>query len=156
MKQLIQAGLAIMVLVFSTIAAWYEGSTLIHSTWEWKHTAIFSKWINGSVNHANDIWTIDYFIYAAKFAPAYPLAMLVSGMYLLILIGFVLFKGNTRPFYYFLACVGIMSFVLCSLVSGSPTTGLKMLFNTSLLLGILAVVISLTFVIKNNNKEITN
>lgn len=156
MKLFIQASVALMVLVFSTIASWYEGSALVQAPLEWKHTAIFSKWINGSVNQANDILPLDYFIYAAKFSPAYPLAMLLSVTYLLILIGFVLFKGRTKALAYFLTSVGTVFLILCSLVSGSPTTGLKMFFSTSLLLGILAVAIAVILIFTNKNKKTIN
>lgn len=156
MKLFIQASVALMVLAFSTIASWYEGSTLVQSPLEWKHTAIFSKWMNGSVSQANDILPLDYFIYAAKFSPAYPLAMLLSGTYLLILIGFLLFKGRTKALAYFLTTVGTVFLILSSLVSGSPTAGLKMLFSTSLSLGILAVAIAVILFFTNKNKETIN
>ncbi|MEK4520335.1 YjdJ family protein [Psychrobacillus sp. FSL W7-1457] len=155
MKLFIQAGIALGVLVFSTIASWYEGSTLTQDIWEWKHTAVFSNWFNGSVNQTNDILTIDYFIYAAKFVPAYPLAMLLSGTYLIILIGYILFRRKTKLFSYFLTGIGIVFLVLCSLVSGSPTIGLTMFFYSTLLIGILAIGVAIILLATNKNKGIT-
>ncbi|MER2006577.1 MULTISPECIES: YjdJ family protein [unclassified Psychrobacillus] len=155
MKLFIQVVIGLMLLIFSTIASWYEGSTLTTAIWEWKHTAVFSKWINGSVNQANDILTIDYFIYAAKFSPAYPLTMLLSGTYLIILIGYILFRGKTKLFSYFLTSVGIVFLVLCNLVSGSPTIGLTIFFYSSLLIGILAIGVAIILLVTNKNKGIT-
>lgn len=153
LKLFIQVSIAFIILIFSTIASWYEGSALVQSTSEWKHTAVFSKWMNGSIDQANDILVLDYFLYAAKFSPAYSLTMFLSGTYLLILTGFMLFKGRTKAFAYFLFSVGIVFMVLCSLVSGSPTTGLKMFFNTSLLIGILAIASAIMLFTTNKNKE---
>ncbi|WP_298471246.1 DUF4306 domain-containing protein [uncultured Psychrobacillus sp.] len=155
MKLFIQVVIGLMLLIFSTIASWYEGSTLTTAIWEWKHTAIFSNWFNGSVNQTSDILTIDYFIYAAKFAPAYPLAMLLSGTYLIILIGYILFRDKTKLFSYFLTCIGIVFLVLCSLVSGSPTIGLTIFFYSSLSIGILAIGVAIIFLVTNKNKGIT-
>lgn len=154
MKLFIQVAIGLMVLMSSTIASWYEGSTLTMAIWEWKHTAVFSKWINGSVNEANDILTIDYFIYAAKFTPTYPLAMLLSGTYLLILIGYMLCRGKTKQFSYFLTFVGIVFLILCNLVSDSPTTGLTMFFYSSLFIGILMMGIAMILIVTTKRKQI--
>lgn len=132
-----------MFLVFSTLVAWYEGSSILNTPWEWRYTAIFSEIVNGPVMQADDILTIDYFVYAAKFTAIFPLLMLLSSTYIIILLGYVLFKRNIKKYSYFLSCIGVIFLVLSVLVSSSPTIGLKIFFNCFLLLGILLIVIAL-------------
>ena len=142
-KIIIQFGLASILLILSTGATWYEGSTILEKPWEWKHTAIFSQMANGQVENLNDILPIDHFVYAAKFAPTFPLLMLLSATYLIILVGYILLKRKDRTFSYFLSGVGVVFLVLSGFVSNSPTTGLKIFFVSFLLIGILAVAIAL-------------
>ena len=142
-KTIIQFGLASMLLLLSTGATWYEGSTILEKPWEWKHTALFSQMANGQVENLNDILPIDHFVYAAKFAPTFPFLMLLSATYLIILVGYILFKRKDRTFSYFLSGVGVVFLILSSFVSKSPTTGLKIFFVSFLLIGIVAVAIAL-------------
>lgn len=142
-KIIIQFGLASILLILSTGATWYEGSTILEKPWEWKHTAIFSQMANGQLENLNDILPIDHFVYAAKFAPTFPLLMLLSATYLIILVGYILLKRKDRAFSYFLSGVGVVFLILSGFVSKSPTTGLKIFFVSFLLIGILAVAIAL-------------
>lgn len=139
-KTVIQFGLASILLLLSSGATWYEGSTIVEKPWEWKHTAIFSQMANGQVENLNDILPIDHFVYAAKFAPTFPLLMLISATYLIILIGYILLKNKGRRFSYFLSGLGVLFVVLSGFISNSPTTGLKIFSVSFLLIGILTVV----------------
>ncbi|MEH7440625.1 YjdJ family protein [Neobacillus drentensis] len=89
-------GLAILVLCFSTVLAWYEGSNIVDDSFEWKYTAKFTTYFNGDVSDYHDINQLDYFIYAAKFHPFFPILMLVSGSVIIVLIMFKL--GMFRRF----------------------------------------------------------
>jgi len=60
LKLIIQFGVASILLLFSTGAAWYEGSAILEQPWEWQHSAIFSGIVNGQVGNASDILTIDF------------------------------------------------------------------------------------------------
>jgi hypothetical protein len=142
-RVIIQLVLASILLLFSTGAAWYEGSALIEHSWEWKYTAIFSGIVNGQVENASDILPIDYFIYAAKFAPAFPVLILLSGTYLIILMGYILLKRNHKMFTYYLTSFGVSFMVLSGFVSNSPTSGLKIIFASLLFFGILFLVFAL-------------
>ena len=124
-KTMMQFGVSFMLLLFSTGAAWYEGSALIEDSFEWKNTAIFSQIVHGSVTNANDLLAIDYFVYAAKFLPMFPLLMLLSGTYLILLIGYFLLKRQPKPFAKFLFLLGLLFLVVSFLISDSPTSGLK-------------------------------
>ncbi|QFG00006.1 DUF4306 domain-containing protein [Psychrobacillus glaciei] len=142
-KIILQLSVACMFLVFSTLVAWYEGSEIVHTPWEWKYTAIFSEMVHGPVKQGTDILIIDYFVYAAKFASSFPLLMLLSSTYIIILLGYALLKRKGKKFPYFLSCIGVLFIVLSVLVPSSPTIGLKSFFNCFLLMGILLIVIAL-------------
>lgn len=154
LKIIIQSSVAIMTFIGSAFASWYEGSAILEVSWEWKHTAIFSEMVNGPVTQASDILPIDYFVYAAKFLPTFPLIMLLSVLYLLILIGYILFKRNDKIFSYFATSIGILFLVLSGFVSNSPTVGLKILFISFLLIGIISIFIVLFRIFNNMTKEI--
>ncbi len=155
-KIILQFSLASILLILSTGVALYEGSEIVLKPWEWKYSAIFSQLSNGQVQNANDILLVDHFVYAAKFAPTFPILMLLSGTYIIALIGFVLFKRNDKVFSYFLSCIGLIFLSLSVLVSNSPTTGLSILFISFLILGILAIVIALLGFRSGSNQLTSN
>ncbi|AMQ05556.1 YjdJ family protein [Sporosarcina psychrophila] len=154
-RVIIQLVLASILLLFSTGVAWYEGSALLEHSWEWKHTALFSGIVNGQLENANDILSIDYFMYAAKFAPVFPLLMLLSGTYLIILLGYSLLKRNHKVFTYYLASISVLFLVLGGFLSNSPTSGLKIIFAILLFIGILFLVTALVRLVNNKVKEIS-
>ena len=154
-KIIIKFSLASILLIFSTGAVWYEGSTILEKPWEWKHTAIFSQMAKGQVENLNDILPIDHFVYASKFAPTFPILMLLSGTYFFILTGFILLKRNDKIFTYFLSCIGVLFLSLSVFVSNSPTIGLKIFFFSFLAIGILLIVIALLKFF-NNKTELTS
>ncbi|MEH7413847.1 YjdJ family protein [Neobacillus drentensis] len=78
--------LAGMMLCFSTFVAWYEGSNLVNDPFEWKYTAKVTHSIKGEITDYHQINQLDYFIYAAKFHPLFPILMLVSASIIIILI----------------------------------------------------------------------
>jgi len=151
-RVIIQLVLASILFLFSTGAAWYEGSSLLEHSWEWKHTAIFSGIVNGQVENASDIIAIDYFVYAAKFAPTFPLLMLLSGTYLITLIGYISLKRNHKVFTFYLTSIGVSFLVVSSLLCNSPTSGLGIISVSLLFIGILFLVIALVRLVGNKAK----
>nr|WP_308447216.1 YjdJ family protein [Alkalihalobacterium chitinilyticum] len=81
----IQLGIAITSLLFSTFASWYEGSAILDNPWEWEYSTPFSQLLYGEIQNANQISQLDHFVYAAKFQPTFPLIMVISGLYLILL-----------------------------------------------------------------------
>lgn len=150
---MIQSSIALMTFIIAAFSSWYEGSAILEVSWEWKHTAIFSEMINGPVTQASDILPIDYFVYAAKFFPTFPFIMLLSVLYLLILIGYILLKRNDKIFSYFTTSIGLLFLVLSSFVSNSPTIGLKILFISFLFIGMISIAIVLIRTYINKTKE---
>lgn len=141
MRFMIQYAFTLSVLVFSTFVAWYEGSELRDNPWEWKHSAIFSHMLYGSVTDSQDISQLDHFIYAAKFKPAFPILMALSFVYVVTLTGYVLLRRDVRKLTVFCFAFGVLLFVLGAVVANSPTEGghyFTVLFMTGCLLHVLA------------------
>ncbi|MFJ8530105.1 YjdJ family protein [Bacillus sp. NPDC094106] len=91
-NQIVQLGSSFMLFIVSTLVSWYQGSNLIDYPDEWKYTAKFTNYFKGSVSNYQDIYQIDFFIYAAKFYPLSVILMLVSFCYMMILIIYIIFK----------------------------------------------------------------
>jgi hypothetical protein len=104
-----QFGAAFVVFLFSATAAWYEGSALLDHPLEWKNTTPFTQLFHGPVQSGVDILQWDFFIYAAKNQPTYPMIMLISGLYLLLFCGYYLFKRVKKwyAYYLFMLCGGL-------------------------------------------------
>ncbi|OTW47920.1 hypothetical protein BK749_25830 [Bacillus thuringiensis serovar vazensis] len=91
-NQMVQLGSSFMLFITSALMSWYQGSNLIDNPDEWKYSAKFTNYFKGTVSNYEDIYQIDFFIYAAKFYPTAFIVMLISLLYMLILILYTLFK----------------------------------------------------------------
>ncbi|WP_257985121.1 YjdJ family protein [Bacillus sp. T33-2] len=112
LRFIIQFGASSFLLLFSTAFALYEGSAILDNSLEWEYSTPFTELLYGEVNKSSDISQLDYFVYAAKFQPAYPVIMVLSSLYLLILIGYYVFKQVKKLFacYLFFLGGGLFSF----------------------------------------------
>ncbi|MED0967398.1 YjdJ family protein [Bacillus paramycoides] len=93
-NQMVQLGSSFMLFITSAFISWYQGSNLIDSPDEWKYSAKFTNYFKGPVSSYEDIYQIDFFIYAAKFYPTAFVVMLISLLYMLVLILYIIFKRN--------------------------------------------------------------
>ncbi|WP_341518960.1 YjdJ family protein [Bacillus paramobilis] len=91
-NQMVQLGSSFMFFITSALMSWYQGSNLIDDPDEWKYSAKFTHYFKGTVSNYEDIYQIDFFIYAAKFYPTAFVVMLISLLYMLVLILYILFK----------------------------------------------------------------
>ncbi|WP_100012349.1 YjdJ family protein [Lentibacillus sediminis] len=135
-----QVGIVIVIFLLSTMASWYEGSNILTDSWEWEYSTPFSTWLNGEVTGPNDISGLDYFIYAAKFSPTFPVIMMVSMIYLLILVGYYFFRTKPR----FLAVYSILLGVV--LLLGSIATAISFTVGGQVFFYLLLVFAALCFV----------
>ncbi|WP_377864207.1 YjdJ family protein [Bacillus sp. R86525] len=93
-NQMVQLGSSFMLFITSALISWYQGSNLIDYPDEWKYSAKFTNYFKGTISNYQDIYQIDFFIYAAKFYPTAFIVMLISLLYMLVLILHILFKRN--------------------------------------------------------------
>lgn len=138
-------------LIFFAIAAFfslYEGSQLDDVSWEWPHSAIFSNWLNGRVTSADDILTIDYLVYAAKFEPLFPVVMFISGMILFLQLSFWAFKERKTALSVFLMIFAILLLILSGSLMASPTVGFELFSRLFQASGVLLMMGCIFFLIK--------
>ncbi|MGE8205422.1 YjdJ family protein [Heyndrickxia sp. NPDC080065] len=151
--------MAITGLLFSTAVAWYEGSALIDYPSEWTYSTPFSQLLNGQILSESDISQLDFFVYAAKFQPTFPLIMQITGLYLLVLIGYSFLKNQNKWFAYYLFFLGGSLFLLSYLASNSPTVGGRIFFTSSLVIGLLCILLAVITYFQlfyHNRNEMTN
>ncbi|PGZ61796.1 hypothetical protein COE61_29115, partial [Bacillus thuringiensis] len=85
-----QLGASFLVFIFSTLISWYQGSNLIDFPDEWKYTAKFTNYFKGPVSNYKDIYQVDFFIYAAKFYPGWVIVMIISFIYMILLLVYII------------------------------------------------------------------
>jgi len=117
------------VFLFAFLAAWYEGSVLLNRPSEWRNSTPITQWLVGHVHESSDILLWDFFVYAAQYRPTFPMIMTVSGLYLLILIGNLLFKKVRKWFAYYLIMISVGLFVLGYFSYESLTDGGQKMFG---------------------------
>jgi hypothetical protein len=144
-KLIFQFGLALILLLFSAGVTWYEGSEVVDNSLEWKYSTPFTHLLNGGVEQSSDILPLDYFVYAAKFKPTYPILMLASVLYLLTISVYLLFKRNSKRFSYVICILGLVFLALSIGLYNSATTGANMFFNMFLVMGFLYIGLALIF-----------
>lgn len=89
-KYVLQMIAGISIFGVSTFFAWYEGSGIVEDSFEWKYSTPFTNLKIQEITNGGDISQFDYFVYAVKFQPLFPLIMLGSLLYVLSVIGFYL------------------------------------------------------------------
>ena len=139
---------ALIFFAVATFLSLYEGSQLNDISWEWPYSAVFTTWLNGEVTSADDILTIDYLVYAAKFEPLFPLIMFISGMILFLQLSFWIFRRKKTTLSIFLLLCAIALLVLSGALMASPTDGLELFSRVFLGTGILIGVFTILRLLK--------
>lgn len=139
-KRFVLFATAILLFLFSTLAAWYEGAQIYDNPWEWEHTALVSNYLNGSaVMLADQIVWLDHFVYAAKFQPLFPLVMVLSFLVITFMALRPLLKRSAALTLVSCLVLAAVSFSIAVLLGNSPTQGFSLF---SILFGALGVVTS--------------
>ncbi|WP_211654950.1 DUF4306 domain-containing protein [Planococcus alpniumensis] len=140
---------AFLVFIFSTLASWYEGGQLRDISWEWKYSAVFSTWLNGPVNEADDILAIDHFVYAAKFEPLFPLLMAASLLFIVFQLSAWLLRNRKTTHIIFLSLMAVGLLLMSAMLLNSPTIGLTLFSGFFGLSGLLTLVL----ILYSNNQK---
>ncbi|MGH2318646.1 DUF4306 domain-containing protein [Planococcus sp. SE5232] len=139
---------ALTFFAIATFFSLYEGSRLDDISWEWPYSAVFTNWLSGEVTSADDILTIDYLVYAAKFEPLFPLIMFISGMVLFLQLSFWILRRKKIALSVVLLLGAIALFALATALMASPTAGLALFSMIFFGTGILLVIFSIFWLIK--------
>ncbi|WP_332651422.1 YjdJ family protein [Lysinibacillus sp. 54212] len=132
-KYIVQLIVASILFVFSMLVAWYEGSAIIEHSYEWKYSTPFSSFFEIEVVTGKEIFALDYFVYAAKFQPLFPMIMLITLLYIMFLLIVMLKKFNhsVATIVTFLCCM--MLICLALVVANTSTNGGRLLLLATLL-----------------------
>jgi hypothetical protein len=123
-----QFGAASAVFLFSSLVAWYEGSSLLDHPSEWPSSTPITRLIHGAVHGSSQISQWDFFVYAAKYEPTFPMMMTVSGLYFLIFLGYYIFKKVRKWYAYYLFLISCSLFLLSYFCFESTTNGAQKMF----------------------------
>ncbi|AMM95666.1 hypothetical protein UP17_21685 [Peribacillus simplex] len=134
MKYFVQIIIAAFFLLLFSFCTWYEGSEILDNPWEWRYSTHFSQMLNDQ-----DISNLDYFVYAAKFKPVFPVLMVLTSSYLIIITGYALFKRSSKKIALFLAGFGVPFLISSGFVSNSPTVGGNIFQAFFLISGMMAI-----------------
>jgi len=139
-----QIASAILIFVASTFVTLYEGSSIVDDPWEWIYSTPFSHFFIGEVNQASDISKFDYFVYAAKFYPTYPIIMLSSTIYFSVLLGLIISKIKKRMSTVYFGVLSFIMFIMAIVLRNASTNGGEAIFFLILMYGI--ILLAFTFI----------
>jgi len=155
-RYIIQFVFVMIILLFSSLASWYEGSELLNRPFEWKYSTPFSEMMNGEVVSKADIIQLDYFIYSLKFQPFYPLLMIMSILYLVYMSTYLLLRKNLKKFYLILGTTGIALLLLSAIANDFSSQGGQYVSQLFIALGIVNLLFAVGYLFKEhvNSKPI--
>jgi Domain of unknown function (DUF4306) len=139
-RSVIQIGLGVGILLFSLFTTLFEGSEIVDRPFEWEYSTPFS----GEVREGSDISKLDYFVYAVKFKPTFPIVIAISLLYVLAVTGY-LFISRKRFYSVYLPILAVLQFVLGGLLFSSTTSGGQMLSYVFLSGGLAFVIAALMY-----------
>jgi hypothetical protein len=124
-----QFGATSAVFLFSSLVAWYEGSALLDYPSIWPSSTPVTQLMHGTVHVSSQISQLDFFVYAAKYEPTFPMMMTVSGLYLLVFLGYYIFKKVRKWYAYYLFLISCSLFFLGYFCYESSTDGAQKMFT---------------------------
>lgn len=158
-KYVLQMIAGISIFSVSTFFAWYEGSGIVEDSFEWKYSTPFTNLKIQEITNGGDISQFDYFVYAVKFQPLFPLIMLGSLLYVLSVIGFYLINRKSKWAIPFWGILGLLLLVFSVFISTSFTIGNSIFFGISFISGLYFITVAFfqyTKNVKHQNKRISN
>lgn len=142
-KYVLQIIVGILTFIVSAFIALYEGSAIIEKPFEWKHTTPFTNLFNTEITNGHDISPLDYFVYAAKFQPFFPIIMIVSILYILSITGLYLIKSKSKWGIGYWGIVGVILLIFSSSIFNSSTLRGSIFFWISSISGFISITIAL-------------
>ncbi|KSU58346.1 hypothetical protein AS034_19915 [[Bacillus] enclensis] len=126
-----QIGLGVAVLLFSLFATLFEGSEIVERPFEWEYSTPFS----GDVKEGSDISKLDYFVYAIKFKPTFPIVLAISIVYVLVVAGY-LFISRKRFYSLYLPVLAVLQLIVGWFMFSATTSGAQALSYVSIACGL--------------------
>ncbi|MFF5994934.1 DUF4306 domain-containing protein [Lysinibacillus sp. KU-BSD001] len=132
-KYVVQILIGNFIFWVSVFVSWYEGSSIIENSLEWHYSTPFTNRLNIEIITGKEIVPLDYFIYAAKFQPVFPILILLSIIYIAAIVILIVVKFNRHKWATIITI--IISLFLGSFsitLTDATTTGGKTLFIITL------------------------
>ena len=136
------------ILALSTFVTLYEGSAITDIPWEWRYSTPFSNLFNIEVMNGHDISQLDYFVYAAKYQPLFPVIMLISIFYILNVFGYYLIKHQPKWRLIYWGGISCIILLFNRSIFNSPTVGGRTFFWITLIIGFLSIAITVFVYLK--------
>ncbi|QWC21099.1 YjdJ family protein [Bacillus haikouensis] len=150
-RAVIQLGLGAGVLLFSLFATLFEGSEIVDRPFEWEYSTPFS----GEVNAGSDISKLDYFVYAIKFKPTFPIVMAISILYILVVAGY-LFISRKRFYSLYLPVLAVLQLIFGWFMFSATTSGAQALSYVFIACGLVFLLIALMYHFPPSGRRIGN
>jgi hypothetical protein len=131
-------------LVFSL----YEGSNLIENSFEWSRSAPFTHLLAPNPVFPEDIVWLDFFIYAIKYYPIYPLLTLISAVVMLSLTLQTLNKQKCLSINILQLLIGALLLYMSAVFFSAHSFGSAVFRLSFLLIGIIFVCDALLYIYK--------
>ncbi|HWL24115.1 MAG TPA: DUF4306 domain-containing protein [Ureibacillus sp.] len=152
-KYIIHLLISLFVFVFATLSAWYEGSAIIENQLEWSYSTPFTHFLGIDIITGKEIVVLDYFVYATKFQPLFPLLMYLSIIYILALILVKVGKANIHLSMKLAFGLGILLLLFSTLCFNATSYGGVLFYNILLISAMLTILLSMFFFIQSKHKE---
>ena len=157
-KYVLQIIIGIFSFALSAFIAWYEGSAIIDHPWDWKYSTPFSTLFQIELVNGYEISQLDYFVYAAKYQPLFPMLMLLSLFYILTVFGFYLIKHQPKWGLLFWSLFSCTLLVLSGFLFNASTFGGYIFFWMTFImaLGSLMMLVFLSIRKSKNKQSVTS
>ena len=152
-KYILQLLIGGFVFLFSSLAAWYEGSGIIENSLEWKYSTPISTFLGIEIETGKEIVVLDYFVYAIKFKPFFPLLMLLCSIYMIVITLVLIGRANNQLALKLAFAYGLLNLAVSTLFYKATTTGGIAFFYILLLNAILTILISKFLYIQSKQKQ---
>ncbi|MFL8938041.1 DUF4306 domain-containing protein [Rossellomorea oryzaecorticis] len=146
-----QIGLGVAVLLFSLFATLFEGSEIVERPFEWE----YSTPLSGDVKEGSDISKLDYFVYAIKFKPTFPIVLAISMVYVLVVAGY-LFISRKRFYSLYLPVLAVLQLIVGWFMFSATTSGAQALSYVFIACGLVFLLIALMYHFPPSGRRIGN
>lgn len=131
------------VFLLSSVATWYNGSSVLEGPLSASLTGGLTK--SSAVHHYSHI---DYLLYTIKFHPQFPIMMMVSGIYLIVLLSIIGFKKRYGLISSCCLCITALLCYSSYKLSHTPTEGEHAMITSSLAAASLCLAVGLFYLLK--------
>lgn len=148
-KYVVQLIVSIPIFMITLFFSWYEGSAIIEKSTQWIYSTPFTSFFNIEIITGKDILWIDYFVYAIKFQPVFPLVSFIFAVYILLIFILIILQFNKRIADILLGTICILILFISGILFGASTKGGQLFFFTSIICEVILLIFFVYRIRKN-------